>query len=108
MSLLAITLGGITRYQWIVYAAAQYLDVRRGYCVYKLFACVCLSSRHRRYASTEVLNHFDTAHGVVRATAGNYATAGIFVTYPQGYLNAVGGTIDQVDCVCVCAHLLVR
>jgi hypothetical protein len=69
---------------------------------------VRFSSRHRRYASTEALNHFDTKHGVVRETAGDYATAGIFATYPQDYLNAVGGTIDQVDCVCVCMLLLAR
>ena len=41
----------------------------------------------------EALDAFD---GGVRAVAGQTATAGIWATYPQGYLSIAGGFVDQV------------
>lgn len=41
----------------------------------------------------EAFDHFD---GGVRQVSGAQATAGIFATYPQPFLSAAGGLVDQV------------
>jgi MIP family channel proteins len=39
---------------------------------------------------------FDNFDGGTRQVSGAHATAGIFATYPQGYLSLGGGLVDQV------------
>lgn len=41
----------------------------------------------------EAFNHFDNG---VRQVTGSLGTAGIFATYPQGFLSISGGVVDQI------------
>uniref|UniRef100_A0A1I8A3B6 Aquaporin n=1 Tax=Steinernema glaseri TaxID=37863 RepID=A0A1I8A3B6_9BILA len=52
------------------------------------------------------INDFDGGH---RQVYGPNATAGIFATYPRGYLSVTGAIIDQIACtavMCICISLI--